>query len=74
MKELYILACGIVIGCSLVDFLERYERRIAWRAAELADEEMTRRARWRDATRPMTTDELHDTDEPPNAGAGATAA
>jgi hypothetical protein len=46
MRELYLVACGLVIGLSVRDWLEARERRIAYRAADLAEENFERRRRW----------------------------
>jgi hypothetical protein len=45
MKELYLVACGLLIGLSVRDWLERYQERIAWRAADMAAENLQHRAR-----------------------------
>lgn len=36
MRELYLLAVGVMAGVVLVDFMERMERRVAYRAADIA--------------------------------------
>ena len=46
MRELYLVACGLLIGMSLRDWIERQETRVAWRAADLVREEEHRRRAW----------------------------
>lgn len=47
MRELYFVACGLLIGLSVRDWLERYQERIAWRAADMAAENLEHRERTR---------------------------
>ena len=47
MRELYLLAVGVMAGVVLVDFMERLERRAAYRAAHIAEETLALRSRHR---------------------------
>lgn len=47
MREMYLLAFGIVIGLVVRDYVESLERRIAYRAADQATENWDLRSRWR---------------------------
>lgn len=47
MRELYILAVGIAVGLSVGELLESYQRRIAYRAADIAEETLERRMAFR---------------------------
>lgn len=59
MREIYFVACGIILGMSLRDWLERHERRVAYRAADIAEETLARRREWEaqnpDAVAPAAT-------------------
>lgn len=46
MREVYLLAMGIVLGSLARDFLDNMERRIAYRAADQAAENLDLRSRW----------------------------
>jgi hypothetical protein len=46
MREVYLLACGIVLGLVARDWLESMERRIAYRAADQAADNLDLRSRW----------------------------
>jgi hypothetical protein len=45
MRELLLVASGVVLGIYFADWIEAHERRIAWRAADLAGENLEQRAR-----------------------------
>lgn len=45
MRELYLFACGVVLGLVAADWLESRERRIAYRAADIAEENFQFRRR-----------------------------
>jgi hypothetical protein len=45
MRELYLVACGLFIGLAVRDWIESHERRIAYRAADMAGENLEHRMR-----------------------------
>lgn len=45
MREIYFVACGIILGISFRDWLKAHEERVAWRAADMAAENLEHRAR-----------------------------
>lgn len=47
MREIYFVACGILLGMTFRDWIERHEQRVAWRAADLAAENLEHRERTR---------------------------
>jgi len=49
MRELYLVACGLIIGLSVRDWWNRERDRIAWDAAEHAAESVEHRAAFRKA-------------------------
>jgi hypothetical protein len=46
MRELYLIACGLVIGMSVRDWWDRQKRSIAWDAADHAEERQRERERF----------------------------
>lgn len=48
MRELYFIACGLILGVTLRDWLEAHEQRIAWRAADIAEETIAQRRKWQE--------------------------
>lgn len=47
MREIYMLACGVVLGLIARDWVENMERRIAYRAADQAADNLDMRSRWK---------------------------
>jgi hypothetical protein len=45
MREIYFVACGIILGVTFRDWLKAYEERIAWRASDIAADNLEHRAR-----------------------------
>jgi len=45
VREIYFVACGIILGVTLRDWLKACEERIAWRASDMAAENLEHRVR-----------------------------
>jgi hypothetical protein len=56
VRDLCLVAIGVLLGVYLVDFLQGHERRVAYRAADLAREDIERRARFAKADEPPTAE------------------
>ena len=47
MREIYFVVCGVILGVTFRDWLKAHEDRVAWRAADLAAENLEHRQRVR---------------------------